>query len=166
MALGKAIEQAFHLLPAQQLMGMLFDDFGEVRGKNGSLIDDGIAGGESLILQGWRNPDCCDAKSRFLRRRDGDRAWRAFGTDRHQVILVHFPARNLHAPQSNHILARLQPNVVGDVHWWNDESKLLRKILPESLHTGEKLPALTLVYQWDQSVSDLKAQFVKFQQVL
>ena len=63
MALAQAIEQALGFLAGQQFVGMLADDFGQVGGEHGSLIDDGIAGSQRLRLERARNPERGDAES-------------------------------------------------------------------------------------------------------
>ncbi len=60
------------------------------------------------------------------------------------MVLKHLPARDFHAAQRDHILARLEAHVVGDVYRGNDESQLLRQILAQGFDPGQQLAALIL----------------------
>ena len=81
MAFAQAIEQALGLLPRQQFVGVLADDFGEVRGEHGGLIDDRIAACQRLRLEGRGDPESGRAEGGFARGRAVQRRGRELGTD-------------------------------------------------------------------------------------
>ena len=51
VTVAEAIEQTFGFLACEQFVGVLADDFREVGGEHGGLIDDRVAGGEGLRLE-------------------------------------------------------------------------------------------------------------------
>ena len=79
---------------------------------------------------------------------------------------MHLPARDFDAAQGDDIFARLEAHVVGDVNRRDDESQLLRQVLPQRFHPRQKLASLILVDQRNQAVADFEAEFVEFQQIL
>ena len=76
MAVAKPIEQALGFLASQQFVGVLANDFGEVGGEDGSLVDDGIAGGQGLRFEGACNPESGDAESGLAGGSSGERGRR------------------------------------------------------------------------------------------
>ena len=66
MAFGQAVEQALGFLPAEKLVGVLLDHFGEVRGEHAGLVNDGVAGSQGLVLQRGSDPHGGDSEGRLL----------------------------------------------------------------------------------------------------
>src|SRR5208282_1265600 len=124
VALTEAIEQALGFLPGKQFIGVLTDDFGEVSGEDGSLIDDGVPGGQGLGLEGTVNPQGGDTESGLLGGDSGESRRGELGTDGEDLIFKHFPASDFDAAQGDDIFARLEPDVVGDMNGGDDKAEL------------------------------------------
>src|SRR5260370_10260129 len=103
VALTEAIEQAFGFLASKQVVGVLTDDFGEVSGEDGSLVDDRVAGGKGLGLEGAGNPEGSDAESGLASGDSGKRGWGDFGTDSEDLIFEPFPASDFDAAQADDV---------------------------------------------------------------
>src|SRR5271156_1997667 len=128
---------------------MLSDDFRQMSGEDGSLVDNGIARGQSLRFESTGNPEGGDPESRLASGGSGERRRLEFGADGEDLILWHFPARDFNAAQRDDVFARFQPDIVGDVNGWNDKAKLKGKIAAQRFDPGEELSTLRDIDQVD-----------------
>ena len=74
MALVERIHQALGLGPAQQLPGVLADQFAKMGGDDRDRVDDRVAGGDGLVFEGGCDPDGGNAEGRLARLLSGQRA--------------------------------------------------------------------------------------------
>jgi len=128
---------------------VLTDDFGEVRGKHGSLIDDGIAGGKGLRLEGAGNPERGNAESGLAGRDAGKRRRRELGTDGEDLVFEHVPAGDFDTAHGDDVFARLEADVVGDMNGRNDKAELQGEAAAQRFDAGKQLAALLDVDQVD-----------------
>ncbi len=66
----------------------------------------------------------------------------------------------------NHVFARLQLHVVGDVNGGHQEAELQGEVAPQGADALEQLAALRLIDERHQRVTHLQAQFVELEQLL
>ena len=79
-------------------------------------------------------------------------------TDGQHAVLIHLPAGDFDAAQVNHVFARLQLHVVGDVNGRHQEAELQGEVAPKRADALQQLPALRLIDQRHQRVADFQAQ--------
>ena len=82
------VHQALGLGPAQQLPGMLADQFAQVGRDDRNRVDDRVAGGDGLVLEGGRDPDGRNAEGRLARFLAGQRAAMRVAGDGQQVAAL------------------------------------------------------------------------------
>ena len=145
---------------------MLPDHLAEMCGDHGDRVHHRVAGRACLLFERRGNPDGRDAEGRFACGFPGQ--WPAVRVARNSEAQVPFrlPAADLHASQREDILARLQAQVVGDVHGRHQESEFARKMPTQGPNAAEKLPALLLVDQRNQLKPDLECELFEFEKTL
>ncbi len=75
-------------------------------------------------------------------------------------------ARNDVAADLDHILVRLELEIIAHADRRDDDPQVHRKLLPEVGDAREEVAALRLVHQRDQAVADLELERVDLQIVL
>ena len=66
----------------------------------------------------------------------------SLGADGENLVFEHFPAGDFDAAQRDHVFARLEADVVGDMNGRNDEAELHGESAAQRFDAGKKLPAL------------------------
>ena len=84
--------------------------------------------------------------------------------DGQQMRALGLPAADLDAAQRDHILPRLQAQVVRDMHGRHQKAHLRREVPAQRAHPAQQLPALLLVDQRNQLEADLERQIFEAQQ--
>ena len=135
-----AVEQALDLGAAQQFSGMLADQFAQVGGDHGDRVHHRVAGGDGLLFERGRDPDRRHAEGRLPRLFAGKRPAAGLSRDGQQVRALGLPAAHLDAAQRDHILSRLEAQVVGDVHGRNQEAHLGREVAAQGAHPASSCP--------------------------
>ena len=122
MAVGEPVDQALGFVPGKQVVGVLLDEFSQMRSEHGGMVDHRVTSGDGLRLQFRRNPfggriECRLARvlSRHIRRRGA-------GTDSKQTVPSQLPPCNLCSAQIDDILSLAQRQIVGDMDRRNQEA--------------------------------------------
>ena len=165
LALVERVHQPLGLGPAQQLEGVPADEFSQMRGDHRDRVHHRVAGGDGLVLQSRRDPDRGHSEGRLARLPAGQRPAPRVAGDGQQLRPFGLPAADLHPAQAEEVLARLEAQVVGDVHRGHQKSHLRREMAAQRAHPAEQLPALLLVHQRNQLKPDLQGQLLQAQQV-
>src|SRR5882724_11004656 len=132
MRLGERVEQALHLLAAEELVGMAADDLREMGDDDRRRIDDRVAGELRLLAISRRDPQRVESERRLLRRDPPERDIGTPGIDGEGVPHADLGARDLDALQEDRVLAGPELEVVADVDRRDDEAHLLRELPPEA----------------------------------
>src|SRR5947207_10194903 len=112
-------------------MRKLPDDFRKMRGQHRSLINNRVAIRKRLLLQTWNDPQGRSAKGRFLRGDALNGGGRWIGVDCQQPVRLHIPSRNFYSAKQQQIFTWTKLEIVCDVHWRNQKSKLQCQMAPE-----------------------------------
>ena len=75
------------------------------------------------------------------------------------------PAANLHAAQAEQVLARLEAQIVADVHRGHQEAHLRGEVAAQGAHPAEQLAALFFVHQGNKLEAYLQGQLLQAQQL-
>ena len=104
----ESIEKTLGFLTSEKLVRVLADDFGEMRGEDGGLVNDSVAGGEGLFLEAGNDPQSGGSEGGFVGGNAVDRLRGGFGADGEETLLLHFPFGDLHAAQEDDVFARFE----------------------------------------------------------
>ena len=94
----------------------------DVRRDDGGLIDDGVAGGEGLLLEARSDPTRGNMEGGLLRDRAWDGASLGIAVDGEQAVGFGLPAADLYAAKGDDVLARLEAEIVRDADGRDDEA--------------------------------------------
>ncbi len=164
MGVVEALEQALGLGAGEQLVRVLADDFRDMGGEHGGLIDDRVTGGDGLLAQFGGDPAGGNAEGRLPGLDAGQARRLGIGADGEDAILRHLPAGDFDAAKRDDVLARLEAQVVRDVDAGNDEAKLAGEMLAQGANAGQQLSSLVGIDQGDQGVANFEREIVEREQ--
>ena len=163
LSLSESIRRLVSARP-EQFPGVLADQFAEMCGDDRDRVDDGVAGGDGLIFESRRNPDGGHAEGRLPGLLARQRTAVRIAGNGQQVRALRLPAANLHAAQREQILARLEAQIVRDVHGRHKEAHLRGEMAPQRADPAQQLPALLLINQRNQLKPNFERQVFEAQQ--
>lgn len=164
LSFGEGVEKALGFLASEKLVCELANNFGEMRGENGRLIDNGVAGRESLFLQAGNNPHRGGAKSGLFGGDAVDGRGGRLGADGKEALLLHFPTSDFDAAEEDHVFAGLELEIVGDVNGGDEETQLESEMAAKGANALEQLAALGLIDKRNEGVTHFEADFIELQE--
>src|SRR3569833_1903108 len=158
--LREIVQQVLHLFAAEQVMRVILQYLAHVRRDHRARVDHGVTHCLRVVALCRFDPHRIETEGRVLAGNTVDRAVHLSRIDREFALEVNLGLAHGDAQQRDTIGVRREIEVIADMHRGHEEAQFVRELLAHALDARHELPALILVDQRDQAITDLEADGV------